>query len=94
VLSGAEDKRLEISVMTMGADCQQFTDVDVYELDQSVEIRAWVEELPADGCYAARLYNPVTVTLAAPLSDRTLLGCIEVSPPHDTRESCAEIVDL
>jgi hypothetical protein len=95
VLSGGARDRLELSVMMMGADCERFAGVDVIESDQDVEVRAWVEQLPAEGCYLVRGYQPVTVDLDSSLGTRTLSGCmIEVSPPHDTRESCAELVDL
>ncbi len=94
ILSGGAGNRLELSVMMQGADCQRFADVDVIESDQNVEIRAWVEQLPADGCFMVRAYHPVTVTLDSPLATRTLSGClIEESAPHDTRESCGEPVD-
>jgi hypothetical protein len=94
VLRGVAGNRLELGVMTAGADCQRFTDVEVIESDQNVEVRAWVEQLPADSCFMVRLYHPVTVALGSPLGTRTLTGCmIAESAPHDTRETCAELVD-
>jgi hypothetical protein len=95
VLSGGAGNRLELGVMVMGADCQRFSDVDVIESDQNVEVRAWVEQLRTDACFLVRGYDAVTVALSSPLGTRTLTGCmIAESPPHDTRESCAELVDL
>jgi hypothetical protein len=94
VLSGGDGNRLELRVMMMGSDCQRFADADVIESDQKVEVRAWVEQLRADGCFALRAYHPVTIALSSPLGTRTLIGCmIAGSAPHDTRESCAEPVE-
>lgn len=95
VLSGEADNRLDLGVMTTGADCQRHTGVDVTESEEIVQIRAWVEEVPQSGCFLVRGYHAVTVTLGSPLGARVLSGCmIEESPPHDARESCAELVDL
>ena len=81
--------------MMAGADCERFVDVEVVETDQNVELRAWVEESAADGCYTVRSYHPVTVDLCSTVGGRTLSGClIEESTPHDTRESCADLVDF
>jgi len=94
VLSGEADNRLDLSVMTAGADCERYSGVDVSESEDIVEIRAWVEVPRQDGCYLVRGYHAVTVTLGSPLGARTLTGCIiEESLPHDTRASCAEVVE-
>jgi hypothetical protein len=92
VLSGGAGIRLELSAMTAGTDCERFAGVDVIESDQNVEVRAWVERLPADACFMVRRYDAVTVDLSSPLGTRTLTGCmIKESAPHDSRDGCDEV---
>jgi hypothetical protein len=95
VLTGGDDHSLQLSAMVMGTDCQRWNGVDVIESEEAVEIRAWVTEVGANGCFAVRRYEQVDVALGSPLGLRTLVGCmIEDSAPHDTRQTCAEVVDI
>lgn len=94
VLDAATGNELTLRVMTAGPDCQRFAGIDVTESGESVELRAWVEDFGAESCFAAQAYHPTTVTLRDPLGARALVGClIEDSGPHDSRETCAEVVD-
>lgn len=98
VLTTADGDRLEVAAMVGGHDCDRFEGVDVIESDRDVEIRAWVTKLPAAslGCFMVGGYEYVTVTLGSPLGTRALTGCMieESGAQYDTRETCADLIDL
>jgi hypothetical protein len=80
---------LSISVGT-GA-CDDFDRVDTSEDQQTVTVHAYTHAKPGldenAPCILVLIAYPVTVQLAAPLGDRTLLGCDvrAVQPPVDCR---------
>jgi hypothetical protein len=80
-----------LSISVEIGDCDDFDRIDTSEDAAAVAVHAYAHAKPgldenAPCTLALRLY-PVTVQLAAPLGDRTLLGCDirAVQPPVDCR---------
>jgi hypothetical protein len=94
VLYGEAGNELELGVLTMGHDCQRFAGVDVVETAESVEIQAWVEQLPSDRCAMVLGIAQASATIGGSLGTRELIGCmIENSGSYSSRLDCAQFVD-
>ena len=57
--------------------CDSFDRIEAVEEAESVEIRTFFTKYEGDRlCTAAFTYGLVSVSLAEPIGDRTLLGCV------------------
>lgn len=95
VLREVAGRRLTLMVPMGGSDCYRLDGVDVIETADSVEIRAWVENLDQGrGCFAVLTMEAIAVDLRAPVGQRRLEGCLleRSHPQFKDRASCAEAV--
>jgi len=80
--TSAEGNEVTLNVFTGSVDCGELGRIETAESDEKVEIRAYIHEIGNGACAALAGEERATVTLDAPLGDRTLTGC----DPEGTRQ--------
>ena len=100
-LRDVQGRQLELFV-AMGADdtCERFDTIEVEESPRAVNLTALVrvrnDFADGSGCTDAAEFHRVSVTLAEPLGERALTGCMAgegTRPDILIRSTCAEIAE-
>ena len=91
-LVSAEGSSLQMHVELGDPGCVTLQGVHVNEWSDAVEVTVTGTVARRDSCFPAREAILVTVTLDAPLGNRSLQGCILEHDPVETRTSCEEIL--
>jgi hypothetical protein len=92
-LEMVDGDRLVIRVEVGEPVCEQVARVEIDESADTVRLTAVTTILKVTACPQLRNYEPVNVTLEAPLGNRDLLGCLlERAPASDPRTSCNETI--
>ena len=73
--TSAEGNEVTLRVFTGSVDCGELGTIETTESDEAVEIHAYIHEIGNGTCAALAGEAAATVTLDAPLGNRTLTGC-------------------
>ena len=73
--TSAEGNEVTLRVFTGSVDCGELGRIETTETDVTVEIHAYIHEIGGGTCAALAGEAQASVTLDAPLGNRTLTGC-------------------
>ncbi len=82
-LPHAEGSEVPIFIHVGTSGCATLDRIEVDESSDTVTIAAYASDLLRAPCAAVMVEETVTVTLDAPLGDRTLRGCFPADPAAD-----------